>query len=129
MVPHPLYVSQEKLAKAAQVPVDQIKMRKLKDISDETGFPVFVCPPFGHPKDKLGRDPLILIDSSVTDSKRPLLFDCGKVGLSMATSELVRSTGAACIDGLGYLPKAAVEASKPVNQVHAVDASEPAPEP
>merc|ERR1712137_852206 len=34
MVPHPMWVSEEKLAKASQTTVDELKRRKLKDIAD-----------------------------------------------------------------------------------------------
>eukprot|EP00928_Gymnodinium_smaydae_P079845 TRINITY_DN63681_c0_g1_i1.p1 TRINITY_DN63681_c0_g1~~TRINITY_DN63681_c0_g1_i1.p1 ORF type:complete len:624 (-),score=115.62 TRINITY_DN63681_c0_g1_i1:208-1803(-) len=101
VVPHPTRVDLEVLAKALQKPKESIRQRKLKDISVETGFPVFVCPPVGHPVDGEGRAPLLLVDGAVTEYTRPLLFDCGAVGLSMPASELLRATGASCIDGLG----------------------------
>lgn len=137
-IPHPTRVDLDRLAKAIQVPRSAIKQRRLKDISTETGFPIFVCPPFGHPKDSQGRDPLLLVDSMITEFKKPLLFDCGSVGLSVPVSEFFKSTRAACIEGLGK-----VEASAPVTAKMAVetldvaaappdspDASpEPAPEP
>lgn len=100
IVPHPLRIDVEKLAKAVQKPVGSIQQRKLKDIAKDTGFPVFVCPPFGHPKDEKGRATITLIDSSVTELKRPLLFDCGSTGLCLPVSEFLRSTGAACVEGL-----------------------------
>merc|ERR1712072_550837 len=100
VVPHPKRVSMEHMARATQKPESVLKQRKLKDIEKETGFPVFVCPPFGHPKDSEGRSPLLLVDSSVTEQKRPLLFDCGSVGLSVMPSEFVSMTRAVCIEGL-----------------------------
>merc|ERR1711865_1029314 len=80
------------------------KQRKLKDLEKETGFPVFVCPPIGHPKDSQGRAPLLLIDSSVTEQKKPLLFDCGSVGLSIMPSEFTMMARAVCIEGLAKDP-------------------------
>merc|ERR1712139_238095 len=81
-------------------------MGKLKDIEKETGFPTFVCPPFGHPKDSQGRLPLLLVDSSVAEQKRPMLFDCGSVGLSIMPNEFVMMTRATCIEGLAKDPPA-----------------------
>merc|ERR1712151_802354 len=98
VVPHPKRVSIDHLARATQV--KQPKQRKLKDIEKETGFPTFVCPPFGHPKDAQGRAPLLLVDSSVMELKRPLLFDCGFVGLSVMPHEFVSMTRAVCVEGL-----------------------------
>merc|ERR1712190_88871 len=112
-------VSMSHLARAAQVPEQIIKQRKLKDIEKETGFPTFVCPPFGHPKDSEGREPVLLVGSTITEFKRPLLFDCGSVGLSVPVSEFFRSTGTACIEGLGKNPALDTIMSAP----------EPAPEP
>jgi prolyl-tRNA editing enzyme YbaK/EbsC (Cys-tRNA(Pro) deacylase) len=100
VVPHPKRVSMAHLARAAQVPEQVIKQRKLKDIEKETGFPTFVCPPFGHPKDSQGRPPLLLVDSSITELKRPLLFDCGFVGLSVMPQEFVSIARASCVEGL-----------------------------
>merc|ERR1711972_1058722 len=89
IVPHPKRVCMEHLARATQKPEKALKQRKLKDIEKETGFPTFVCPPFGHPKDSQGRAPLLLVDSTATELKQPLLFDCGSVGLSVMPSEFV----------------------------------------
>lgn len=100
VVPHLMRVDMERLGKAVGMPPASIKQRKLKDVEKETGFPTFVCPPFGHPRDAEGRLPLLLVDSSVTELKKPLLFDCGTVGLTLPVSELLRSTGAACVEGL-----------------------------
>jgi len=104
VVPHPKRVCIERLARAIQKPESAIKQRKLNDISRETGFPVFVCPPFGHPKDSEGRLPTLLVDSSATEVKRPLLFDCGTVGLSVMPSEFISMTRASCIEGLAVDP-------------------------
>ena len=100
VVPHPQMTDIEKVAKAVQKPVASVVQCKLKDISQETGFPVFVCPPFGYPPDADGRPPLLLVDSSVADLKKPLLFDCGLTGLCITVSEFLRSTRAACIENL-----------------------------
>jgi len=100
VVPHPLFVDKERLAKAVQVPAKTVRMRKLKDMASETGWPLFVCTPFGHPKDAQGREPVLLMDSTLTEVKKPLLFDCGTVGLSVPVSEFLRSTHAACVEGL-----------------------------
>ena len=70
VVPHPQMTDIEKVAKAVQKPVASVVQCKLKDISQETGFPVFVCPPFGYPPDADGRPPLLLVDSSVADLKK-----------------------------------------------------------
>jgi len=147
VVPHPARVDMDKLARAVQRPATSLKQRKLKDISKDTGLPIFVCPPFGHPKDKEGRDPVILVDSTVTELKRPLLFDCGSLGLCIPSAEFIRSTGAACVEGLGKAPskEAAKEPSKepatepskePAKELAktpatdaAMSAPEPAPEP
>merc|ERR1711907_520909 len=83
VVPHPKRVSMEHLARAVQKPESALKQRKLKDIEKETGFPTFVCPPFGHPKDNEGQLPMLLVDSAITEQKRPMLLDCGTVGLSV----------------------------------------------
>jgi len=104
IIPHPTRVDMDRLARAVQKPSAAIRQRKLKDIAAETGFPVFVCPPFGHPKDAQGMEPLMLIDSTVTELKQPLLFDCGTVGLSVPVSEFFRGTSAACIEGLSKAP-------------------------
>merc|ERR1711957_380610 len=117
VIPHPTRVDVDRLAKAIQVPRAAIKQRKIKDISKETGFPIFVCPPFGHPKDSQGRDPVLLVDSMITEFKKPLLFDCGSVGLSVPVSEFFKN-GAACIEGLGR-----VEASSGVTAKIAVESS------
>lgn len=100
LVPHPLRVDVEKVAKAAQVPVETVKQQRLADIAKDTGFPVFVTPPIGHPKDASGAEPLLLIDSSVMELQKPLLFDCGSVGLCLKACELIRSTKASCVEGL-----------------------------
>jgi len=100
VVPHPQMTDVDKVAKAVQKPVASVVQCKLKDISQETGFPVFVCPPFGYPPDADGRPPLLLVDSSVADLKKPLLFDCGTTGLCLTVSEFLRSTRAACIENL-----------------------------
>lgn len=100
VVPHPQMTDVEKVAKAVQKPVASVVQCKLKDISQETGFPVFVCPPFGYPPDADGRPPLLLVDSSVADLKKPLLFDCGLTGLCITVSEFLRSTRAACVENL-----------------------------
>lgn len=109
IVPHPLHCNVEVLAKAAGLQVQDLKRRSLKKIADDTSFPVFVCPPFGHPKDKAGNEPLLLVDSSVTELKKPLLFDCGAVGLCLQASELLRSTKASCVEGLAKAPPATAE--------------------
>jgi len=104
VVPHPTRVDLDKVARAVQAEKSAVKQRKLKDLGKDTTFPVFVCPPFGHPQDSQGRDPILLVDSMVTELKKPLLFDCGTVGLSVPVSEFLRSTGAACVEGLGKAP-------------------------
>lgn len=96
----------EHLARATQTSESKLKQRKLKDIEKETGFPTFVCPPFGHPKDSQDRLPLLLVDSSMTEQKRPLLFDCGTVGLSVMPNDFILATQAACIEGLAKDPPA-----------------------
>jgi len=102
VVPHAKRVSVEHMARAAQVTVGVLRQLKLKDIEKETGFPTFVCPPFGHPKDSQGRLPLLLVDSSISELKkgRPLLFDCGHVGLSVMPHEFVSIARAVCVEGL-----------------------------
>ena len=100
VVTHPLMTDVEKVAKAVQKPIAAVQQCKLKDISQETGFPVFVCPPFGYPPDSDGRPPLLLVDSSIADFKKPLLFDCGSTGLSLPVSEFLRSTRAVCVENL-----------------------------
>lgn len=123
VVQHPMYVDLEKVANALQVHRKDITQRKLKDIEAD-GFPVFVCPPLGHPKDSQGRDPVLLIDSRVNEFKKPLLFDCGSVGLSIPVAEFLRSTssmGTVVVDQLGYEP--IKENSRPAS------VAEPAPEP
>lgn len=118
VVPHPLMTDKEKVAKAVQKPLSAVQPCKLKDISQETGFPVFVCPPFGYPVDQQGRPPLLLIDSSVVDQKRPLLFDCGTTGVSLSVSEFLRSTSACCVEQLST-----------DRRVDGTASPEPAPEP
>ena len=100
VVTHPLMTDVEKVAKAVQKPIAAVQQCKLKDISQETGFPVFVCPPFGYPPDSDGQPPLLLVDSSIADLKKPLLFDCGATGLSLPVSEFLRSTRAICVENL-----------------------------
>lgn len=126
VIPHPTRVDVDRLARAVKEPRSAVKQRKLKDISKETGFAVFVCPPFGHSKDAQGREPLLLIDSMVAEFKKPLLFDCGSVGLSVPVSEFFRSTGAACIEGLGKVATLPVVASKSVKPMGAMVEEEPA---
>ena len=129
VVPHPLMTDIEKVAKAVQKPLAAVQQCKLKDISKETGFPVFVCPPFGYPPDADGRPPLLLVDSSVMDLKKPLLFDCGTTGICLTVSEFLRSTRAACVENLA-LAKApnALKISEPGNP-SGTASPEPAPEP
>ncbi|OLP91532.1 hypothetical protein AK812_SmicGene26765 [Symbiodinium microadriaticum] len=100
VVPHSKMTDVEKVAKAVQKNVSCVKQCKLADISKETGFPAFVCPPFGYPPDAEGRPPLLLVDSSVTEMKRPLLFDVGSMGVSLTVSEFLRSTRACCVENL-----------------------------
>lgn len=134
VIPHPTRVDLEKVARAVQRPKETLKQRKLGDLAKQTGFPVFVCPPFGHPKDADGRDPILLVDSSVTELKRPLLFDCGTVGLCIPVSEFFRCTGAACIEGLGKVVEAdatiKIAEKEEANREQSPRAAlEPAPEP
>lgn len=136
VVPHPLFVDEAKLAKASQVPLKTVRRRKLKDMASETGWPLFVCVPFGHPKDAQEREPVLLMDSSLTEVKTPLLFDCGTVGISMPVSEFLRSTRAACVEGLAQArsgaPRARAEAAPAAAEAQApamVGSPEPAPEP
>ncbi|CAE8583541.1 unnamed protein product [Polarella glacialis] len=117
IVPHPARVDVDVLARALQKPVRAIRQRKLKEIEKETGFPVFVCPPFGHPEDAEGRPPVLLVDSAVTELKKPLLFDCGATGLCVPVSELLRSTGAACVENLAKAAPRAAAAPQPAPQV------------
>eukprot|EP00927_Polykrikos_kofoidii_P060697 TRINITY_DN55622_c0_g1_i1.p1 TRINITY_DN55622_c0_g1~~TRINITY_DN55622_c0_g1_i1.p1 ORF type:complete len:667 (-),score=109.36 TRINITY_DN55622_c0_g1_i1:225-2225(-) len=121
VVAHPTRCDLDVMARALKIPKGNIKRMKLQEMQDGTKFPVFVCPPFGHPKDDQGRDPVLLVDSKVTEAKKPLLFDCGTVGLSISASEFLRSTGAACVEGLGYMPEA--------QSVSQATTPEPAPEP
>merc|ERR1711920_640629 len=114
VIPHPTRVDLDAVAKAIQCPRGAIRQRKIKDISTDTGFPIFVCPPFGHPKDSQGRDPLLLVDSMITEFKKPLLFDCGSVGLSVPVSEFFKSTRAACVEGLGQIQQSPPSTGKPV---------------
>ena len=113
VVPHPQMTDVEKVAKAVQKPVASVVRCKLKDISQETGFPVFVCPPFGYPPDADGRPPLLMVDSSVADLKKPLLFDCGSTGLSITVSEFLRSTRAACVENLAKPQKVSAKPEAP----------------
>lgn len=124
VIPHPLRTDVDVLARAVQKPVKNIRICKLKDIAKETGLPVFVCPPVGHPKDAQGRSPLLLVDSSVMEMKRPLLFDCGSTGLCIPVSEFLRGTGGACVEGLAVAAKAKAPVPEP-----SVPSPEPAPEP
>lgn len=128
VVPHPSRVDMERLARAVQKPVSCIKLRKLQEIAKDTGFPSFVCPPFGHPKDSQGREPVLLIDSMVTELKKPLLFDCGSIGLCIPVSEFLRSTHAACVEQLVKAPKASGPVLEPPTLTPATT-PEPAPEP
>lgn len=134
IVPHPQRTDLEVVARLVQKPIKAIRMRKLKDIAVETGFPVFVCPPFGHPRDSEGREPMLLIDSSVRELNRHMLFDCGSVGLSIQVSDFLRGTQAVCVDGLALPPKPSAETSAPLIPPAQVATSlvatpEPAPEP
>jgi len=106
IVPHEKWVSKHHLARAVQKPESAIVQCKLKDLEKETGFTTFVCPPIGHPKDKEGRLPLLLVDSTVTELKKPLLFDCGTVGLSIMPNEFVSLARATCVEGLAKDPPA-----------------------
>merc|ERR1712085_159495 len=78
----------------------------------------------------------------ITEFKKPLLFDCGSVGLRVPVSEFFKSTKAACIEGLGKVEASSPESAKTaVQKVEAkiVEAAarpaspegspEPAPEP
>jgi len=136
VLPHPTRVDVDVLARAVQQPRKEIRQRKLKEIERQTGWPVFVCPPIGHPKDAEGRPPLLLVDSTAIEQKKPLLFDCGTVGLSIPASEFFRSTGAACIEGLGKIPPPGTFVKPAVLPCPVSDAAslapaspEPAPEP
>lgn len=132
VVPHPLMTDIEKVAKAVQKPLTAVHQCKLKDISTETGFPVFVCPPFGYPPDADGRPPLLLVDSSVTDLKKPLLFDCGTTGLCLTVSEFLRSTRAACVENLARAaknPSGTASGVKISEHPSGTASPEPAPEP
>mmetsp|Transcript_21553 Transcript_21553/g.46857 ORF Transcript_21553/g.46857 Transcript_21553/m.46857 type:complete len:679 (+) Transcript_21553:132-2168(+) len=129
VVPFGYKVNVERVAKCLKEP--QVRLKKLQELSKQTGWPVFVCPPFGHPKDKSGREPVLLVDSAVTEFKKPLLFDCGTVGLSMPVSEFLRSTSASCVEGLA-IPLQEGEAARPIKtSAPHTEAStpEPAPEP
>merc|ERR1711862_504437 len=42
----------------------------------------------------------LLVDSSITEMKRPLLFDCGTVGLSVMPQDFVSRARAICVEGL-----------------------------
>lgn len=127
VVPHPNRVDIDRLAKAIRVAKTDIRQMKLKEIADYTKFPVFICPPVGLPQDASGSPPMVLVDSVVTEYKKPLLFDCGSLGLSIPTSELLRSTGAACIECLSREEVSA----KPhgCSASPARSSAEPAPEP
>jgi len=136
VIPHPTRVDIDILARAVQKPRGDIRQRKLKDIERQTGWPVFVCPPIGHPKDAEGRSPLLLVDSTAIEQKKTLLFDCGTVGLSIPASEFFRSTGAACIEGLGKIPAPSTFVKPALLPCPVSDAAslapaspEPAPEP
>ena len=131
VVPHPLMTDVEKVAKAVQQNVTSVKQCKLADISKETGFPAFVCPPFGYPPDAEGRPPLLLVDSSVTEMKRPLLFDVGSMGVSLTVSEFLRSTRACCVENLAKpnLGKPNPRKLPPADLPSGAPSPEPAPEP
>lgn len=124
VIPHPLRTDVDVIARAVQKPAKNIRQCKLKDIAKETGLPVFVCPPVGHPKDAQGRSPLLLVDSSVMEMKRPLLFDCGTTGLCIPVSDFLRATGGSCVEGLAVAAKAKAPVPEP-----SVPSPEPAPEP
>mmetsp|Transcript_48851 Transcript_48851/g.114811 ORF Transcript_48851/g.114811 Transcript_48851/m.114811 type:complete len:605 (+) Transcript_48851:36-1850(+) len=133
VVPHEKMTDVEKVAKAVQKNVSCVKLCKLADISKETGFPAFVCPPFGYPPDAEGRPPLLLVDSSVTEMKRPLLFDVGSMGVSLTVSEFLRSTRACCVENLA---QPAMPNSRKIPVAESADGAawgapspEPAPEP
>lgn len=110
VIPHPMRVDGEKLAAIVKLPATQLRQRKLKDIQRETGFPTFVCPPFGHPPDAEGREPMLLVDSCVVELRKPLLFDCGSVALSIRGDDFLRCTRAACIEGLAKADAGSVAA-------------------
>jgi len=129
VIPHEHKVDQERLAKAIREPPKAIRLRKLQDIAKQTGWPVFVCPPFGHAKDREGREPVLLVDASVTEFKKPLLFDCGTIGLSLSVSDFLRSTGANCVEGLAIPQAPKKTAPAAVLQSASVASPEPAPEP
>lgn len=124
VIPHPLRTDIDVMARAVQKPAKAIRQCKLNEIAKETGLPVFVCLPIGHPKDGKGRPPLLLVDSSVMEMKRPLLFDCGSTGLCIPVSEFLRATGGSCVEGLAVAAKAKVPVPEP-----SVTSPEPAPEP
>eukprot|EP00930_Biecheleria_cincta_P027270 TRINITY_DN19153_c0_g1_i1.p1 TRINITY_DN19153_c0_g1~~TRINITY_DN19153_c0_g1_i1.p1 ORF type:complete len:620 (-),score=114.13 TRINITY_DN19153_c0_g1_i1:314-2173(-) len=124
VIPHPLRTDVDVLARAVQKPAKAIRQCKLKDIAKDTGLPVFVCLPIGHPKDSKDRPPILLVDSSVMEMKRPLLFDCGSTGLCIPVSEFLRATGASCVEGLAVAAKPKVPVPEP-----SVTSPEPAPEP
>ncbi|CAK0901300.1 unnamed protein product, partial [Prorocentrum cordatum] len=125
-IPHPTHTDMDKLARAVQRPKESIKQRKLSEISKSSGFPIFAIPPFGHPKDETGMEPILLVDSTVTELKKPLLFDCGSVGLSIPVSEFFRCTGAACIEGLGFIPEPKKDTAQDVRALPL--SGKPAPE-
>lgn len=121
VVPHPMRVDGEKLARVVGIPATEIRQRKLKDIQKETGFPTFVCPPFGHPRDAEGREPLLLVDASIREIRKPLLFDCGTVALGIRGDDLLWSTKASCIEGLAKPPAPTVpQATNPFAAASAV---------
>ena len=131
VVPHEKMTDVEKVAKAVQKNVSCVKQCKLGDISKETGFPAFVCPPFGYPPDAEGRPPLLLVDSSVTEMKRPLLFDVGSMGVSLTVSEFLRSTRACCVENLAQpMPNSRIPVAESADGAsRGAPSPEPAPEP
>eukprot|EP00400_MALV-I_sp_L67-5_P000732 gene732-139_t len=123
-VPHPLMVDMGKVASALGLSVDDIKKVSVKECHGASGFPIFVCPPIGHefslpvkermalekkkkadesvaierePKDRLK----LLLDSSLIDCGKQLLFDCGQSALIFnSCGELVRATKGVAVEGL-----------------------------
>eukprot|EP00928_Gymnodinium_smaydae_P091217 TRINITY_DN74926_c0_g1_i1.p1 TRINITY_DN74926_c0_g1~~TRINITY_DN74926_c0_g1_i1.p1 ORF type:complete len:286 (-),score=36.64 TRINITY_DN74926_c0_g1_i1:319-1176(-) len=92
-VPYPRRVNAARLAEALKSAVDLVTPCKLKEVQKITTLPMFVCLPFGLPREVGKSETQIVVDDSVRKLPAHIefVFDCGAVALVMKSSEFWRS--------------------------------------
>eukprot|EP00929_Paragymnodinium_shiwhaense_P100809 TRINITY_DN63407_c0_g1_i1.p1 TRINITY_DN63407_c0_g1~~TRINITY_DN63407_c0_g1_i1.p1 ORF type:complete len:263 (-),score=29.98 TRINITY_DN63407_c0_g1_i1:140-928(-) len=90
-VPYPRRVDVVAVAGLCGKEANEGRLCSLKEVQRQTGFPTFVCLPFGTPAKPTGKAASVFADRALAElpTETDLVFDCGTVALRMKPTDFL----------------------------------------